>query len=66
MREEGEGVKVKVPGTLFFLCLVMVLLGAVQIAILYRYLGARDRVVSEAEKTVMRARLDQEGPTDGT
>ena len=64
--EAAAPVKVKVPSALIFLCLVLVILGAVQIAILYRYLGARDRVISDAEKTVMRARLDQEGPPDGT
>lgn len=37
------------PRSLFFLGLVMVILAALELAILYRYLGARDRMLGEAE-----------------
>lgn len=42
------------------LAVILVALAAAQLVIVYRYLGARDRVIDEAEKTVIRAELDQE------
>lgn len=37
------------PRSLFALSLVMLLLGVLELAILYRYLGARDHMLAEAE-----------------
>jgi hypothetical protein len=52
------------PRSLFALGIVMVVLAAVELVILYRYLGARDAMIGEAERTVMRAALDNDPAPD--
>lgn len=47
------------------LAVVLVIVGIAQTVILYRYTSARDDVISQAEKHVMRARLDVEGEGSG-
>lgn len=42
---------------------VLVALAVAELVILWRYMGAREAVIGEAQKTVVRAELDQEGDT---
>jgi hypothetical protein len=51
---------VKGTGILVALAVVLVLLAAGQLVIVYRYMRARDDVIGEAERTVIRHQLDQE------
>lgn len=43
----------------------MLLVAIAQVVILWRYVGAREAVIGEAERIVVRRQLDQEGGSDG-